>query len=435
MTSDERIILRVDSLAFGGDAVGRDAGGRVIFVPGGAPGDTVEVRVLERKKAYARGELVRLVEAGRRRRPPCPYQEACGGCPWQHVEEATQREAKQEVVRHALKKTGVEVLPIAAAPMPLGYRVRAKLTARSGAVGFQTRRSHRVVDVDTCLALAPPLDAALQAARRKLRGALGDGATIAGLMAPGGAVHLDVEVGLGGLPETLADQAAELVGEAGIVGVSVHLPGTPTRIYGAPEIDLGGGFHGSAGGFQQANWAQNELLRHLVREAALPAERILELYAGDGNFTRDLAASARVVAVEGDRQAAARLVDNLRRIAPRLPPGPGQPAPVHRWAVRPEGAAEAVRRLRASGERFDVIVLDPPRAGAADVLEGLAAFAARRIVYVSCDPMTLARDVRRLGGLGYRALTAQPVDMMPQTSHVEVVCVLGYSGEHSTRAK
>jgi len=149
-----------------------------------------------------------------------------------------------------------------------------------------------------------------------------------------------------------------------------------------------------------------------VREAArADGARVLELYAGDGNFTRDLAAGARGgVAVEGDRPAAARLHPRLAGHAS--------------WNVVAEASGRAVERLVAAGERFDVVVLDPPRAGAADVVAHLPALAPERIVYVSCDPMTLARDLATLAGLGYAARVAWPVDMMPQTWHVEVVCLV-----------
>src|SRR5262249_13507284 len=153
----------------------------------------------------------------------------------------------------------------------------------------------------------------------------------------------------------------------------------------------------SAAGFAQANATQNDILRRIVARWAFgddPAdapERILELYAGDGNFTRDLVRRARVVAVEGDRDASARLIDNLRTISPRTHES------VDRWAVRAEPSDHAVAKLAAAGEQFNVVVLDPPRAGAADILDGLAMLGARRMIYVSCDPMTLARDLMRLG--------------------------------------
>lgn len=425
---EELIVLRLDSLAFGGDAVGRDADGRVVFVPGGAPGDRVEVRLVERKRDYSRGELVRVLDAGRRIQPPCSLADECGGCPWQHVEAVAQIDAKHEIVAHALERTGAEVARILPAPAGLGYRSRARMTGRGGIIGFQARRTHRVVDIPTCIALDPALDAALKVARAELRGSLGEGGSVSGLVGAGGSVQLDIECGIAGLPETLADQAASLVGRAGIVGIAVHLPRSATRIYGEPRLDLGGGFLGSAGGFQQANANQNSVLRRLVLDWAIPEDargqshplRVLELYAGDGNFSRDLVKWAKVVAVEAERRAAARLVENLRRVAPRAQ----APTAPERWSVRAETASVAVRKLSTAGEHFDVVVLDPPRAGAAEILENLAALTPARIVYVSCDPMTLARDLIRLGDCGYRAVCAQPIDMMPHTSHIEVVALL-----------
>jgi 23S rRNA (uracil1939-C5)-methyltransferase len=163
----------------------------------------------------------------------------------------------------------------------------------------------------------------------------------------------------------------------------------------------------AAGGFQQANWAQNDRLRALVREAArdalggAPGRRVLELYAGAGNFTRDLVTLAPSgVAVESDREAA-------RRLRTLVPAG---------WTARAESAERVVRQFAAAGQRFDLVVLDPPRAGAAELIGQLPSLT-ERIVYVSCDPMTLARDLGQLTGRGW----AQPIDMMPHTSHVEVV--------------
>jgi 23S rRNA (uracil1939-C5)-methyltransferase len=420
--------LRLDGLAFGGDAVGRDEEGRVVFVAGGAPGDLVEVKISEAKKTWARAEVVRVLEAGERADPPCPYQSECGGCPWMHVEVGAQLEAKQEIVERALAKSNVHVEDILPAPQFLGYRRRAKMTARGPAIGFQARRSHRVVDVDRCVALDPRLDAAMQKARESLRGLLGDDGTVSGLVAQDGKIHLTIDTDAAPAPETLADHAAALLGLEKIVGVGVRAGGTK-RFYGEARLELEPELLASAAGFAQANASQNQHLRRLVLRWAFPDEaselpRVLELYAGDGNFTRDLVRRARVVAVEGEPDGAARLIDNLRTAAPRVRQHAHTTPSVDRWVVRPEPSEQAARKLAQAGEKFDVVVLDPPRAGASECLEYLAALEPTRIVYVSCDPMTLARDVNRLETMGYRGIRAQPVDMMPHTSHVEVVCLL-----------
>ena len=394
----------LDSLAFGGEAVGRDGDGRVVFVAGGAPGDRVVVRVVEAKKSFVRAELLRVVAAGAARvAAPCPIVERCGGCPWQHVAVDAQLAAKQAIVARALGKSGARVEPIVPSPAALGYRTRARMTARGGRLGFAGRKSHEIIDVERCLALDPLLDAAMQAARRASIAIVGEEGAIAGVVRDG-AVEIAVSSGRGADRAALAAAAKTLVGQAAIARVTVDDASAP------------------AAGFAQANAAQNETLRRLVRAAAAAdpdgatlrdapsgtQARVLELYAGDGNFTRDLASAARAgVAVEGDRAAVAR----LREAAPT-------------WCVVAEPAARTVERLVRDGERFDVVVLDPPRAGAADVVDRLAALAPARIVYVSCDPMTLARDLATLERAGYAARVAWPVDMMPQTWHVEVVCLV-----------
>jgi 23S rRNA (uracil1939-C5)-methyltransferase len=390
-TSDVELELTLDSLAFGGEAVGRDAGGRVVFVAGGVPGDRVVARVVEDKRSFVRAELVRVVAAGAARVvPPCPIVDRCGGCPWQHVDGAAQLAAKQAIVERALGKLGARVEPIAPSPQALGYRTRARMTVRAGAVGFHGRRSHQIVDVDACIALDPALDAAMQAARRALGPLLGEEAAIAGLVHARG-VEVAIKSGTrGGDARRLRPAAAALVGQAGIVAITIDDPGAP------------------AAGFAQANAGQNATLQRLVREAArADGKRVLELYAGDGNFTTLLGASGGV-AVEGDRPA----VERLRR---RALPG---------WEVLSMSAEPAVAKLARAGERFDVVVLDPPRTGAADVVGTLARFGAERIVYVSCDPMTLQRDLATLSRLGYAPRVAWPVDMMPQTWHVEVVVLV-----------
>jgi 23S rRNA (uracil1939-C5)-methyltransferase len=335
--------LRIEGLAFGGEAVGRDESGRVVFVPGGAPGDLVEVRLVEEKKRFARGELVRVLEPGASRvTPPCAVADRCGGCPWMHVSLETQRAAKEEIVRRALRKLDVEVRQIVALGPALGYRVRARWTRRGNAVGYAARRSHEIVDVERCPALVPALEAAMLAEKSRVP----EGGSLSALISPEGVVTF-------------------------------------------------------TGEFAQANHAGNDELRRLVRQFVAPASRVLELYAGSGNFTRDLVELAREgLAVEGEPSAAERLGRLLQ--------------PHAGW----HALAAPVAKTRFDG-RFDVVVLDPPRAGAAEVIERIAQVT-DRIVYVSCDPMTLARDLERLGWRGQ----AQPVDMMPHTSHVEVVAYM-----------
>ncbi|MCU1282146.1 MAG: deoxyribonuclease/rho motif-related, partial [bacterium] len=213
--------LTLDSLAFGGEAVGRDAGGRVVFVAGGAPGDRVVARVVEDKRKFVRAELVRVVAAGAARVvAPCPIVDRCGGCPWQHVAVDAQLAAKQAIVERALGKSGARVEPIVPSPAALGYRTRARMTARAGKVGFAGRRSHEIVDVERCIAMDPLLDAAMHAARRALGGSVGEEGAIAGLVRDG-AVEIAVTSGHGADRATLVAAGKALVGQAAIARVTV----------------------------------------------------------------------------------------------------------------------------------------------------------------------------------------------------------------------
>jgi 23S rRNA (uracil1939-C5)-methyltransferase len=421
--------VTIDSLAFGGDGVGRHDG-QVVFVPGVAPGDEVEARVVQEKKGYVRAEVARILRPSALRvAPPCPLflgsDEGCGGCQWQHVASEAQAQAKREIVVSALRRvlSASAVAPLEASPTPYGWRRRARLRWRRGAgltLGYAARRSHHLVDVATCPQLDPRLDAALGRVR-EVMGSVLDGSGELELIAGRSGVHVVLS---GRAVHALAPQAEALL-RAGIAGVVLCEP-EGLRVVGQEQVDLGDEetpFWARADVFAQASEAGNEALRRLVREGAgeLEGLRVLELFAGSGNFTRDLAPGAEhVVAVE-DAGLALRLGE--RNVAAR-----GLATKVT-W--RAESAEVAVA---APCERpFDVVVLDPPRTGLADGLpRDLVRLSPRRIVYVSCDPATLARDLEALVRDGdYRVVQATPVDLMPQTYHVEVVAVLERIGAGS----
>jgi 23S rRNA (uracil1939-C5)-methyltransferase len=385
-----RAKLAVDSLAFGGDAVARDDEGRVVFVPGGAPGDRVEVEILEEKKGYARAKLLRVLEPGPTRRDaPCRYFDECGGCQWQHVTDAAQAAAKEDIVRRALRKLTSTVLPILTPAPPVGWRRRARFRFRGPRLGLLARRSHELVDLAECLQLEPALGAALAEIRVHLLPELGASGEIC--MLAGDGVHVVIQ---GANPPS----AATLVGRSGIAGVLCRTRDGDTR-HGAAEVALDEGSEAAGDQFAQASRAGNQALREVVRrETAVTAgQRVLELYAGSGNFTRDLvAAGARVVAVEGAPGAAIPGAETRREPVENVLP-------------------------TLAGQPFDLVLLDPPRSGAGpDVMRQLDA---PRVVYVSCDPPTLARDLEALAST-HRVLAVQPIDLMPQTFHVEVVVTL-----------
>jgi 23S rRNA (uracil1939-C5)-methyltransferase len=394
------IRLTIESLAFGGDGVGRAPDGRVVFVPGTAPGDEIEATIDEEKKGFVRASLARIVRPSDARvEPPCPIfrDRDCGGCQWQHVSIEAQRAAKEEIVRRALRHVAVArgIAPIATPSPPLGWRRRARFRWRRVGgelvVGYAARRSHRLVDVPTCPQLEPPLDRALADLRAAHAASLAGSGEIHMLLSPRGDVHTVV---------------------------------TPTsgarQVLGPSEIDLaddGAPFLAAADVFAQVSAPGNVLLRSLVLGGAgdLSGRRVLELHAGSGNFTRDLLAADAVVAVEEHPAAAALAARNLaaRKGGDRV-------------SFVQDAAASAVDAFVARGDRFDVVIVDPPRTGLEPGLpDGIRALAPSRIVYVSCDPNTLARDLLSLtaaGGYGVEAVF--PTDLMPQTFHIEVVAYL-----------
>ncbi len=414
---NDQVSVEIDSLAPGGDAVGRQQGGeggraaddgRVTFVPLAAPGERVRARIEREKGKVAWGELTAIERPGADRvPPPCPLFGTCGGCQWQHVALPAQQAAKRTIVERALasgplspqsgeraRERGLPAV-IPASP-PFGYRDRAKLAVGpGGTLGFRARRAHDIVDVPACPLFGAELARALPALRGTARG-----------LAAG--VELDVQAGNDGVhvnvahadPTSAAHARREIdrLGAAGVVGLS--LAGKPTL--GRPDVDVAE--PGSpplrvpADGFAQVGRAGNAALVAAVLGAVGPAPgAVLELYAGSGNFTRHLlrVGATSLVASDGDPAAVRRGMRNV---------------PEAIWTLK----------IPVPGGELGTVVLDPPREGA-DRAHLEAASRARRIVYVSCDPQTLGRDARLLRAAGFELTGAVALDLMPQTFHVEVV--------------
>jgi 23S rRNA (uracil1939-C5)-methyltransferase len=380
-----KIELEITALAAGGDGVGRDAGGRVTFVPRAAPGDRLRVHLVHETSSFARAELDEVVAAGPARvEPPCPhFVRRCGGCQWQHVARPAQLAAKQAIVAGALRKlSGLRIHPIADPGPLLGWRRRARFHVERGRAGLFELAAHRVLPIDSC----PQLEPALDAAYRVVAAATPPDGELAMLLAHDGCVAIATERAWRG--------AARLIGRAGIVGV---LAGGAA--HGEVVVEVEPGVWGDAWGFAQASRAGNAAVIAQARAAlGRGPGRLLELYAGAGNFTRGFVADGWAV-VASDAVAPAR-----------LPAG-----------FEVGAAHEVLARLALGDGRWDAIALDPPRVGAAEAIDGIARAAPHTIVYVSCDVATLARDAARLVERGYRATDAWPIDVMPQTAHVEVV--------------
>jgi 23S rRNA (uracil1939-C5)-methyltransferase len=432
----DRLQVSIERLVFQGSGLGRLPDGRVVFVPFTAPGDLAEVAVTESRGDFVRANLVRvLAPAPLRAAPPCPYFANCGGCQWQHLEYASQLHWKREILQELLVRVGkLSEVPVSAPTAPAApweYRSRAQFKVVTGGrlrIGFHQRETHRIVDIDRC----PLLDARLNRVLRTLRHMRDPGLQ---RLFPG---LREVWVGVGsGSGEAILclfartrDRAAIRLlfhriheEERGLQGV-VLLDGDPRqhprfvdRHGQGAIVEVVGPyrFRVDATAFFQVNGLAAELLTRRVMEAAALTgiERVLDLYCGVGTFTVPLACRAReVTGVEASAAAAADAVHNL------------QANGATGARVLQAQVEQVLPSLAREGE-WDLVILDPPRQGCSRrVLEDISGMAIRRAIYVSCDPSTLARDLGILVRSGYRCRGVQPVDLFPQTFHLEAVAVL-----------
>jgi 23S rRNA (uracil1939-C5)-methyltransferase len=427
----DELLVTIESLSYGVFGVARTERG-VVFVPQTAPGDVARVRVVADKHGYREAELLEIVSPSPvRRTPPCRYVPECGGCTWQHVDYQGQLAAKQSILKEILVRVGgfapetLDVRPILPSPeWSYRHRVTLRLDGEQR-LGFYRHRSHRLVEIESCAIANDAVNAHLAAARRWLRGV---STTVRRLEIAGARAERVVFVGNAEGPYRHDADYHErfLHAHPTVAGIVLFGKGW-RRSFGNPNvsIDVEDGLHlETEGGFTQVNPAGNRHLVETLLAVAAPrrTDRVLDLYCGGGNLSLPLARRTReVVGVESDPSS----VTHARRNADR-------------WGLVncrfvQQRAAAAARGLVAAGERFDLVVLDPPRSGAADVVEPTAALAADRLVYVSCDPATLARDLRRLVELGFALGPVHPIDLFPQTYHLEAVARLERRAQPSPR--
>jgi 23S rRNA (uracil1939-C5)-methyltransferase len=417
------VTLAIDSMTHGRYGIGRNER-RAVMVPGTVPGDRVRARVIMSKPRYDIAELSAVIApAAARRQPPCPYVGSCGGCPWQQIAYEEQLAAKTRNVEDALRRTGkldgFTLQPIIAAPAEFHYRRRIQLRVDAHKrLGFSPSASHDIVPIDACAIAAPTINEALEAVRRVIR----ESATVITEVeiVSGDERHQMALVlhAAGPLADSDRRIFEQLIAFGAVQGIVVKAGGK--RIcFGSPRITVviepGIDLEIAGDVFIQVNSAANQALvqRLIAAGEFAPDDRVLELYCGAGNFTFSIARrAAEVIAVEGDRQA----LDGARQNAQRLV--------VENIRWRAAALPQDVAQLARNKERFSKIVLDPPRAGAKGIDRELAALGAERIIYVSCNPPTLARDVAALTTRGYKLIEAQPIDLFPQTFHVETIAVL-----------
>lgn len=477
----QKIRVKIESLAPGGEGVGHHDG-LAVFVARTAPGDTVEVELFDVRKSFARGKIIDLLKASTVRvQPVCKVFDRCGGCQWQHVSYEAQLQTKQEIVSQALRHIDVPIESTLAAEHPFDYRNKAQFPVKqlnNGRllVGYYEDGSHRLVNINECPVQPEPLDFVLQIIRRSLtenkitafdeeshsglirhlcaRASFYNGDILVTLVVnhPGGD---KLKSGLKGALEGVAEELMAEMEE--VVGVCANFnPHKGNKIFGEETILLRGKseieevlqtrrldrpdklkegirFRLSTQSFFQINTEQATNLFDEVYEEALSISKeldrplkVIDAYAGVGSIALWVSSLAEsVVAIEEIPDA---VRDGLSTVKENG---------IENIRFEEGRVEDVLQRLTDADEQFDLVIVDPPRKGASnDVLQALMKLAPKHVIYVSCNPQTLARDLKILqDGLvqeregkqlrtGYKTKRVKPVDLFPQTYHIETVASL-----------
>ncbi len=426
--------LEIDALVHGGRGIGRHDG-KAVFVPLTMPGDRVACRVVKSKRRYLEAELHEMLEPSPlRREPPCPFFGACGGCQWQHIPYQEQTRWKEKIFTDLMVRSkvisGTRLKPIMVAPDEWCYRNRVQfkchLTTEGLTVGFYRHGSHFVVDVDRCCLISTPIQRALDLLRNDLPSA----------PCPDCILQLDVACGddgevriiLHALPKGYQQLRPWLQAFADHHQLNACIQSrhkeTLKVISGEsdltikvdqPEIALRYG----PGGFVQVNSSQNRSMIATMLEllALKGTENVLDLFCGMGNFSLPLARrSGWVTGVEDYAPSIAKARINAAANN------------IFNVEFHTADASVIMSRYRAVDDLdpvvLDLVVLDPPRTGNYQVSHELLKIRPERILYVSCDPATLVRDLVPLVHDGYEVVSSQPFDLFPQTWHIESMTLL-----------
>ena len=413
--------VEIESIAFGGSGVAREEG-KVIFVKGGVPKDVLDVRIIKDKGSYAEAIIESVITPSpERAEPVCEVFGTCGGCQLQNLGYEAQTREKEHMLKDALRRTGgftdLTVEPIFPSGSGYAYRTRVRLAAWYYAgkwhIGYNIGGTRRKVGITSCPISDGPINGAIGrlsavlAAFDEPRFPL----EFVQISSDGNDAHISLVARSGKQPGALSALAKHLARFPETESVSIR--GKSEAEF---EFELSGmRFLANPSVFTQSNPSVNEAIVDTALEWTGPVEglSVLDLYSGIGNFSAPLAkAASKVVSVEINRFSSALArknagINGLTNIS---------------FITAPTD--EAVNELLEKGEAFDVVVLDPPREGAKEILEGIASLATRKIIYVSCDPATLSRDLKRLNELGWSPRRVKPFDMFPQTYHVESVALL-----------
>ncbi len=418
----KNIIVTAGPPVYGGYTLGRTAAvPKIILIRGAIPGELVEVSVDEEKKDYYLASVENIIEPSEHRiQPKYASFEACGGCQFQYISYGEQVEIKQQVLADALRRIGNVIValdtPITGEDAIWNYRFRGQFKVENGSIGFYKEKSNEIIDTDYSPLMIEPINEALKGVRnamaaqpelfediREIQISYGDGA-YAFIKANPRAKH----------DQLFWDSLAELLLECCFEGIFIKT-GREMLKYGQQYVALpldGMTYTASPAGFFQSNWKLNQAMVDFITGKLQPLseKRVLDLFSGAGNFSLPLAQDAdEIIAVEenpfsvedGKRNLRLNRIQNMRFY---------------------RAAAEAYD-IKNYGP-FDIAIVDPPRAGLSPkIVENLIQAHPDTVVYISCNPSTLARDIKRLAGT-YKIESIRLVDLFPQTYHIETLAFL-----------
>lgn len=435
----------------GGLGLARLGDGMVVMVPYVLPGEEVVVQITKRKKNYLEAKPLEILKSSDHRvDAPCPHFAVCGGCDLQHADYSYQLELKEAILREQLVGAKVVSDPdnediikkAISSPDELGYRQRVRLQVdKAGEYGFFRNRSHEVEQIERCLLARPEINRFLEKVSdsRAMGHLLALAEELEVLVSPGDQtlvliVHLrrkprpaDVKAAHGVADEFENIKAVYLAAKGvqtqgpycGLSDDSEDEDRTLMLVMPFPAFarhDINSyDLCQEAGGFSQVNLEQNNNLIATMLDwvGELSVKRGLDLFCGMGNFTIPLAAKLQEVVGLDLQRAAIRSADRN-----------AEAAGIDNCTFRQKTAVDAIREIAVAGEKFDLVLLDPPRRGCREVIPHLAELGNPAVIYVSCDPATLARDISDMKTLGYELQKVQPFDMFPQTHHQETMALL-----------
>lgn len=403
------IRVNIDRPAYGGLSIGRHEG-KVVLIKGAAlPGETAEVTIESEKKDYVTARVRKVIEVSPDRIvPACKYYGICGGCHLQHISYEKQVLMKEEILQDCLRriaKTDIELSGSLISDKPWNYRVRGQFKVSSEDMGFYRENSREVVDIDNCPLMTDKINTMFASVRDRMTGP------------PIREVHITGGDGFTALLKLSSsaspvDKLAAAFQDIGFKGVCIEKSDKSVSRYGADHVTLSLGefkYTASAMTFLQSHWKLNAQVVELMKRhlGPLKGRKVLDMFSGAGNFSLSLALDAEVTAVEENPYA---VEDGLRNLKIN-----------HIQNCRFINSSAEDFQVK---EKYDIMVLDPPRAGLTSrIMSNVLSARPERIVYISCNPATFSRDMKKLLR-EYACESVQMIDFFPQTYHIEAIAFL-----------